>query len=381
MFRNLKERNFMKSRTNLRLDTDVTFAPLQDVERKHYLTEQQMFNQNRTDKEILYAMDEDTYEELVASWAFSCLSGKYEQTYRIGGVGDNGIDILAVISKSNNEYDIYQCKHYENSLTPSVVYPEVCKILYHIFNGVIPLPKSYFILAPKNLTSGLIRSYTNSNNLKEAIKSNWSSYSKNIIKGKTIPMNSELSAFIDSLDFSIFKYISPDDFLTRLRENNHLYAQYFGIRKELISRMPITPPDTVQVQESNYINHLVDAYNDSEEAKSITIENVSHSSYAHHFDRARNCFWISESLRKMSEENAPGDTDEFGEFKKDMEYHVADTYEDFFPNALARNKAVIKEATTFSPKADRVISGEISSGEKIGVCYHLSNDNKLIWKQ
>lgn len=46
MFRNLKERNFMKSRTNLRLDTDVTFAPLQDVERKHYLTEQQMFNQN-----------------------------------------------------------------------------------------------------------------------------------------------------------------------------------------------------------------------------------------------------------------------------------------------------------------------------------------------
>ena len=79
MFRNLKERNFMKSRTNLRLDTDVTFAPLQDVERKHYLTEQQMFNQNRTDKEILYAMDEDTYEELVASWAFSCLSGKYEQ--------------------------------------------------------------------------------------------------------------------------------------------------------------------------------------------------------------------------------------------------------------------------------------------------------------
>lgn len=126
---------------------------------------------------------------------------------------------------------------------------------------------------------------------------------------------------------------------------------------------------------------MVDAYNDSEEAKSITIENVSHSSYAHHFDRARNCFWISESLRKMSEENAPGDTDEFGEFKKDMEYHVADTYEDFFPNALARNKAVIKEATTFSPKADRVISGEISSGEKIGVCYHLSNDNKLIWKQ
>lgn len=360
---------------------DVTFAPLKDVERKHNLTVQQMFKQNRTDKEILYSMDEDTYEELVASWAFSCLSGEYEQTYRIGGAGDKGIDILAVISRAKNEYDIYQCKHYESSLTQSVVYPEVCKILYHIFKGEIPLPKSYFILAPKNLTTGLIRAYTNSNNLKETIKSNWSSYSKNIIKGITIPMDSELSIFIDSLDFSIFQYISPDDFLTKLRKNKHLYTQYFGIRKGLIDRMPMTPPNTIQDQESNYIHHLVDAYNDSEGTTSITIENVSHSSYAHHFDRARNCFWIAESLRKMSEENAPGDADEFGEFKKDMEFHVADTYEETFPNAITRNKAVIKEAKTFSPKADRVISGEISSGEKIGVCYHLSNDNKLIWKK
>lgn len=83
----------------------------------------------------------------------------------------------------------------------------------------------------------------------------------------------------------------------------------------------------------------------------------------------------------MSEENSPGDTDEFGELKKDMYLHVSDIYEEDYSNALLRNKEVIKEAKNFLPKSDRIISGEIGPGEKMGLCYHLSNDNKLIWKK
>ena len=81
----------------------------------------------------------------------------------------------------------------------------------------------------------------------------------------------------------------------------------------------------------------------------------------------------------MSEENSPGDKDEFEEFKTDIEYHVADTYESEFENGFERNKAVIGDSKSFTPKSERIISGEISSREKIGACYHLSNDNRLIW--
>lgn len=356
-------------------------TPIAAVKPKHALTQKQMFMQNQTDKSILYAMDEDTYEELVTSWAYLCSDGMYEQTFRIGGTGDHGIDVLAVLSRQQHRYHIYQCKHYAESLKPSTVYPEVCKILYHIFKGRIPTPEAYFIIAPKDLTAQLSEDYTDKSKLKNNITTNWDKYSKNIIKDVSIPLEGELLLFIDSFDFEIFDYISTDAFLSKIRKHKTLYIQYFGVRKDLIDRIQLQTPDDIQSGEANYIGYLLDAYNDADTINHIDQNNVSSSGFASHFSNARDCFWVAESLRKMSEENSPGDTDEFGELKRDMHFHVSDTYEEEYENALARNKAVIKEAKTFSPKSDRIISGEISSGEKIGVCYHLSNDNKLIWKK
>ena len=355
--------------------------PISEVKPKYALTQKQLLIQNRTEKSILYAMDEDTYEELVTSWAYLCLDGQYDQTYRIGGTGDHGIDVLAVIAGQPNRYHIYQCKHYSESLKPSTVYPEVCKILYHIFKGSIPTPEKYFIIAPKDLTPQLIEDYTDKSKLRNTIQSNWHKYSKNIVNGIIIHLDHELSSFIDSFDFEVFQYISTDSFLSKLRENKSLYIQYFGLRKDLIERISLPTPDEIQRGETNYIRHLLDAYNDADTIKSVDTKNVVQSRFASHFSRARDCYWIAESLRKMSEENSPGDTDEFGELKKDMYLHVSDIYEEDYSNALLRNKEVIKEAKNFLPKSDRIISGEIGPGEKMGLCYHLSNDNKLIWKK
>ena len=175
--------------------------PISEVKPKYALTQKQLLIQNRTEKSILYAMDEDTYEELVTSWAYLCLDGQYDQTYRIGGTGDHGIDVLAVIAGQPNRYHIYQCKHYSESLKPSTVYPEVCKILYHIFKGSIPTPEKYFIIAPKDLTPQLIEDYTDKSKLRNTIQSNWHKYSKNIVNGIIIHLDHELSSFIDSFDF------------------------------------------------------------------------------------------------------------------------------------------------------------------------------------
>ena len=112
-------------------DSHLKLTPIGPVERNHALSPQQLFIRDRTEKQILFSMDEDAYEELVASWAFLCLREKYSEVYRIGGAGDHGIDVLARLSTSD-EFDIYQCKHYSSSLGISVVIPEICKILYFI---------------------------------------------------------------------------------------------------------------------------------------------------------------------------------------------------------------------------------------------------------
>jgi len=77
----------------------ITFEKLKDVEHKHVLPMGLMLSPIQTEKKILESMDEDTYEELVASWAFSCLD-EYSDCYRIGGAGDHGIDVLAIVSNT-----------------------------------------------------------------------------------------------------------------------------------------------------------------------------------------------------------------------------------------------------------------------------------------
>lgn len=355
----------------------IQLAPIVEVERKHFLSQQQLFQIEKTEKQMLEAMDEDTYEELVTSWAFLCLKGKYIDVYQIGGAGDHGIDILA--KTSDTESDIYQCKHYASALSASVVLPEICKILYFIYLKQISMPQNYYFVAPRSLNASMLKLISNPSSLREEVLNKWEKYSPKISDKLDTTLTEDLKLFVQTFDYNKFQVISPDRFLELLRENKILYYQYFGVRRENIQRIKTPTPEEVQCKESTYITHLVDAYNSVNENSEITTENISSTSFRSHFSRARDCYWLAESLRKMSMENTPGDEDEFEEFKADMEFHVADTYEQEFSNGLERNRAVIADSKTFSPKADRIISGEISSGEKIGACYHLSNDNKLIW--
>lgn len=357
--------------------TSIAIHPIKSVKQTRTLTNEQMLSVNRTDKQILSAMDENTYEELVASWAYMCLKPKYEDVYQIGGAGDHGIDVLAYTSLSKKECDIYQCKHYQNSVTATIVFPEICKILYFAFLNEIPVPKNYFIVAPKGLSTSLLKWFVKPKSIKSEVKNNWNKYSKNITSKGSIALSPELETFIDGIDFHKFSFISQDNFICRIRENKHLYHQYFGFRKSDIERVNIDAPTRATIEESTYISHLLSAYN--EIGPPTSLENIGTSKYAVHYARARKTFWITESLRKISEDNSPGETDEFAEFMDDMELHVADVYEDDYENGLERNKKVISEAKKYTPKRARIISDEISSGEKMGVCYHLSNNNRLIW--
>ena len=90
-----------------------------EPERFHMLSNEERLRYDITPKERLALMDEDTYEELVAIWAFACLKSKYKDVYRIGGAGDKGRDVCAYIDLSEDKYDLYQCKHYKNALTYS----------------------------------------------------------------------------------------------------------------------------------------------------------------------------------------------------------------------------------------------------------------------
>ena len=85
----------------------ITIKSLKKPETKHALKGTEVFNEQRRSKDILKTMDEDTYEEMVASWAYWCLKEndgrRYEDVMRIGGGGDKGVDVIAYYDQEANK--------------------------------------------------------------------------------------------------------------------------------------------------------------------------------------------------------------------------------------------------------------------------------------
>ncbi len=354
---------------------------IEKPENKYGLKGGALYNETRKDKDILKAMDEDTYEELIASWAYWCLKGKYEDVLRLGGAGDGGMDVVAYYNQANRDCDIFQCKHYKEPINKSSVIAELGKFLYHVHKGLLPSPRSYFLMAPNGLSPQFTHIYTNSESLKNTIVKEWdASIANHIEKKKCYKCENELKTFLESFNYNIFKFYSPDKLLKDIyEENRHVYFQYFGVKKEELVKVKLNVPNSITEYETKYIQHLINAYNDVN-SEDLSIDNVEKSEYGEHYKRSREEFWLAESVKKMSQENCPGDLDEFAELEDDMYGYVVDTYEEKHDNAFRKVKAVTGIASNF-PRKERVISGELGARELKGVCFQLSNEDRLIWKK
>ena len=336
---------------------------------EHKLKEELLFTETRRAEEILKTMDEDTYEELVASWAYWSLKDRYEDVLRIGGSGDRGVDVIA---------------YYDHAIKQSDVIGELGKFLFFMSSGDIPVPESYYLMAPQGLSSQFLLTYKNPETLKKVILGNWDKHiAGKIEKGVQHKLEGELKSFVEGFDYVIFKFYSPAKFLKTLMESGKrfVYFQYFGFRKELLRKIKLETPKEPEDYEGRYVQHLLDAYNDVEGFSSISQSNVDLSEYSKHFNRSRDEFWLAESVKKMSEENNPGDNDEFEDIKDEMEGHVADTYEDNYENSLRRVKAVTDKSATMPIKTDWVVSSQLGARAMKGICYQLSNEDRLIWKE
>lgn len=366
----------------------ITINPQSKPKGIYKLPESELFNQTKNAFDILRTMNDNTYEELVASWAYWCLKDndgrKYEDVMRIGGTGDRGIDVIAYYNQKENICDIYQCKHYNHPIRRSDVIAEIGKFMYYMSTGAIPVPESYYLMAPQGIGSHFMQIYGNATKLKKDIIDNWDKdIADNIEEDKQHLFEGRVKEFVEGFDYTRFKLFSPDRFLQQIveSEKRFVYFQYFGYHKEYLRKIVKSKPTELDDYEKVYITHLLNAYNDVKDVTGVDMDTVAGTTFGKHFEYARDQFWLAESIKKMSEENCPGDTDEFGELKDDMDAHVQDTYEEEYEDAFKRVKAVTDKATSMPLKANRIVSGELGTRERKGLCYHLSNENRLIWKK
>lgn len=85
------------------------------------------------------------------------LKQTYHSVARLGGAGDQGIDVAAFKTDKGfgGAWDNYQCKHYDHGLYPSDAYLELGKLCYYTYIKAYSIPDVYYFVAPFGVGTSL----------------------------------------------------------------------------------------------------------------------------------------------------------------------------------------------------------------------------------
>ena len=138
------------------------------------------------------------------------LRDRYSSVERYGGPGDMGIDIAGFIDGPDNDWDNYQCKHYDHALRPTDVWVELGKLAYYTYKLEFDWPRKYYFVAPYGAGTRLYKLLRDPEKLREGLINNWDQYCASKISGITdIRLVGPLEDHVRTADFGIFAAISP----------------------------------------------------------------------------------------------------------------------------------------------------------------------------
>ena len=320
---------------------------------------------------------------MVCIWAALCLKDKkYHSVYRVGGAGDKGRDVLAIIDPKTGSFDLYQCKHYDKQLNYSFLFGEIGKLITYTKKGDYKVPEHYYLACPFGVSQSFLDMLKdNAKELKKKIKEDWEDVKKKVGTKNSIDMDAELEAYIDSFDFSIIEQITPLQFVEDFKKSKGYYFQYFGGGFDEIKTEKLCVPDVPAENEHNYITNLYDAYTENA-GHDINDDNVQEKpQYKNHLIRSREKFYAAEEVRIASRMSSTVEKDDFEELKKSIKNFVGDEYDSTeYKDGFEKVKTIVHRAEEYDPEPSSMIYGCINSNVKGGVCHHLSNEGDMTWK-
>ena len=131
---------------------------------------------------LLQVMSPDEWEGFTEQWlSLHKTKGTYQSIKRFSGPGDLGLDVIAFTAAEGfaKPWDSYQCKHYDHALTPTDVYGEFGKVIYHSFQRTPPfnqtcrVPRRHVFIAPFGVGITLGRLLRDPDRLKEEVRAKW----------------------------------------------------------------------------------------------------------------------------------------------------------------------------------------------------------------
>jgi hypothetical protein len=330
---------------------------------------------------------EDQFEAFIVEWAYFYLkelSGEYESIARFGGAGDKGRDVIAYVTKKPTVVcDVFQCKHYDAALTPSDIWIELAKLCYHTFQRILPVPRSYRFVSPKDvgpklglllekpeeLRSGLIKAWQNTTGSDPICR--------RLAAGENILLSGRLLSHVQDFDFSIVDYKSMQEVVNEHRKTIR-YAPRFG--GGLVKPCPPdkVPPSQPEPDEAVYVEALLAAYRDN--LRDDTLDSTTllgNAKFSLHFTRSRERFYCAETLREFAKDTLPEGTT--FEAVQDQVYDaVIDVVESEYPCGYTRVKEVTKTAAVLHV-TNHPLGSYLKSKSLQGICHQLANIDRVRW--
>ncbi|MGY3746205.1 ABC-three component system protein [Vagococcus salmoninarum] len=319
-------------------------------------------------------MSPDDFEKFVSEWAYGYLKPIYSMVKLYGGAGDKGRDVVGYLK--NGKIDIYQCKHYDNKLTPTQYWTELGKLCVYTYEKHYGVPENYYIVTSKGIGTKLSDLINDPKGLKRQLISNWKKHCETKINSDKVHiLEGELLKHVEKFDFSIIKEVSINTII-----DQHSQTIYFkfrfggGIKKR--PRLIMEDPH-VDEENNNYVVELFEVYSQDLSKKIETISELKkHKKYYNHFVRQREAFFSVTALKRFIRDEYIGDN-VFMDFRTSIYKGIIDVLETDHISNYAKVNQVLQIARSI--QIDSRNLPDIFVDDRSGACHDLVNDEKVSW--
>jgi len=319
----------------------------------------------------------EDFEDIIREWIAGYCKSKYIKVRKPAGAGDKGRDVIAFIN-DGGDWDNYQCKHYDHPLHPGDIWLELGKLCYYTFNNHYGLPKKYYFVAPQGVGNTLGDLLDTPKKLKEELIEKWEDKCKSkITSTEKVELTADLKKHIEGIDFSIFTSLDPQELIEQHKQTRY-FASRFGGGLQQRNR-PVINTFEEKEYSLRFIEQLFEAYSDHTKTSINKLEDLKlHNDYFEHFNRNRSCFYWAEALNQFSRDHLPPNNNCFEDLKEEVYLGVVDVSNGAHISGYKNVVKTTNEATKLNLGGNALLE-KAQMRDKIGICHHLANENKLKW--
>lgn len=310
---------------------------------------------------IVASYSGEEFESFILEWLKYCSKKINDSTVigRIGGTGDNGIDIY---ENTNGKVSYYQCKRYKSALTLPQFIEIVIKVLWHCFKSDIEKPEKLYVIAFSGVNSVVLPLLAKDKmvTLKDSIITGAPKALSNLkISDDTEPFISYLKKMTD---YSFVKKIDLDDIVKEYCLSEYKMFRFITTSSSHIKRK--------EVQMRNYEENIF-----YKQLSNIVTRNKDKVLL-----KAKEQYYSALCLEE-TDKYLFGDNKEFMRLEKEVSSNIDPIRNQHFDDMFNRYNQIAASAmaTLTSSIALDYSLHMIKADDKVGICHKFVNENTLSW--